>query len=345
MQASDLRKHVDFIGVTVVNDPYVVKGWAKRYQLAEDLTLIADVNGVLTRRLGMDSDVSSLSLGKRRRSCFFTVLTDKGAIVSFLDYKHDLQAPERVLRFLQSRDMRLEVKKQPSLEDFSDYFPLDMPADSSQGPLFRLLCQADLGRLTEIPLEFELSPAVESVITVANMGEYLRITGDVTHNIKLTFDELVFVVSSIRYLVPSFHTFVEGRRVAEMQVVMVHEKSGRRVILSANFSNGGRDCNMANLLNINAFPPPKGFGMETHTKVDVDFSSMFYNNQKFFHHKGYDCFDRQTPVDWLVASSPNFISQQQLETIDEALAPCEEAASEKTVKVPEMFAAHAIVKC
>ncbi|KAH0477918.1 MAG: uncharacterized protein KVP18_002627 [Porospora cf. gigantea A] len=343
--ATDLRKHVDFIGVTVVNDPYVVKGWAKRYQLADDLTLIADVNGVLTRRLGMDSDESSLSLGKRRRSRFFTVLTEKGAVVSFLDYKHDLQAPERVLRFLQSRDMRLEVKKQPSLEDFSDYYSLDIQADRSHEPLFRLLYQADLGRLTEIPMEFELSPAVESVITVANMGDYLRITGGATRNIKLSFDELVFEVSSIRYLVPSFHTFKEGRRVAEMQAVMVHEKSGRRVILSANFSNGGRDCNMANLLSINAFPPPKGFGMETHTKVDVDFSSMFYNNQKFFHHKGFDCFDRLTPVDWLIASAPNFISQQQLETIDEALTATEDPANEKAVKVPEMFAAHAVVKC
>lgn len=73
-------KGVDSIVCMAVNDAFVMDAWGKA-QNASELMMLADGNGELTRKMGLEMDGSGYGLGTRCQR--FAAIVDNG-IVSFL---------------------------------------------------------------------------------------------------------------------------------------------------------------------------------------------------------------------------------------------------------------------
>ncbi|XP_078438950.1 peroxiredoxin-2C-like [Wolffia australiana] len=73
--ADELKsKGVDQILCISVNDPFVMKAWAKTYPENKDVKFLADGSGTYTRELGLELDLSEKGLGTRSRR--FALLVD-----------------------------------------------------------------------------------------------------------------------------------------------------------------------------------------------------------------------------------------------------------------------------
>ncbi|KAL5976856.1 thioredoxin peroxidase Tpx1 [Asimina triloba] len=67
-QAEELQsKGIDDILVISVNDPFVMKAWAKTYTDNKHVKFLADGSGVYTHALGLELDLSEKGLGTRSR--------------------------------------------------------------------------------------------------------------------------------------------------------------------------------------------------------------------------------------------------------------------------------------
>jgi glutaredoxin/glutathione-dependent peroxiredoxin len=69
-------KGVDSIVCMAVNDPFVMKAWAKDQNVDGKIIMLADGAGVLTRALGLELDLSARGLGVRSQR-FALVAKDK----------------------------------------------------------------------------------------------------------------------------------------------------------------------------------------------------------------------------------------------------------------------------
>lgn len=58
-------KGVDQIACVSVNDPFVMQAWAESQHTKNEIAMIADGNGDLTRALGLGMDLTALGLGYR----------------------------------------------------------------------------------------------------------------------------------------------------------------------------------------------------------------------------------------------------------------------------------------
>ena len=73
--ADELKsKGVDEILLVSVNDPFVMKAWAKTYPDNKHVKFLADGSGTYTRALGLELDLSEKGLGTRSRR--FALLAD-----------------------------------------------------------------------------------------------------------------------------------------------------------------------------------------------------------------------------------------------------------------------------
>eukprot|EP01053_Blabericola_migrator_P012294 Blabericola_migrator_1__12293@NODE_768_length_6592_cov_139_084138_g546_i0_p2_GENE_NODE_768_length_6592_cov_139_084138_g546_i0NODE_768_length_6592_cov_139_084138_g546_i0_p2_ORF_typecomplete_len576_score90_69Redoxin/PF08534_10/2_9e20AhpCTSA/PF00578_21/1_1e07LAP1C/PF05609_12/0_0095Borrelia_P83/PF05262_11/0_039SDA1/PF05285_12/4_7SMC_N/PF02463_19/10U79_P34/PF03064_16/13_NODE_768_length_6592_cov_139_084138_g546_i0891816 len=76
-----LREAVEYVACVAVNDPYVLKAWAKELEIPQDIVMISDWEGKFTEALGLEMDASSYHMGIRcRRFCIFV---SQGTIVWF----------------------------------------------------------------------------------------------------------------------------------------------------------------------------------------------------------------------------------------------------------------------
>jgi peroxiredoxin len=60
-----LKKGVDQIACISVNDPFVMQAWAENQQTKNEIIMMADGNGDLTRAFGLGMDLTALGLGYR----------------------------------------------------------------------------------------------------------------------------------------------------------------------------------------------------------------------------------------------------------------------------------------
>eukprot|EP01055_Gregarina_sp_Pseudo9_P000364 Gregarina_sp_Pseudo_9__363@NODE_1234_length_1755_cov_65_956876_g1160_i0_p1_GENE_NODE_1234_length_1755_cov_65_956876_g1160_i0NODE_1234_length_1755_cov_65_956876_g1160_i0_p1_ORF_typecomplete_len498_score85_12Redoxin/PF08534_10/5_6e11Redoxin/PF08534_10/49AhpCTSA/PF00578_21/0_00089AhpCTSA/PF00578_21/8e03_NODE_1234_length_1755_cov_65_956876_g1160_i0561549 len=73
---------VAFIACLAVNDPFVLRAWARRMKIVTELTFISDVNALLSQALGMDRLMPSDGFGNVLPRCQrFAMLVGKGATV------------------------------------------------------------------------------------------------------------------------------------------------------------------------------------------------------------------------------------------------------------------------
>ena len=70
-------KGVDSIVCVAVNDAFVMDAWGKS-QNAEELLMVADGNGELTRKLGLELDGSGYGLGQRSKR--YAMIVDNGVV-------------------------------------------------------------------------------------------------------------------------------------------------------------------------------------------------------------------------------------------------------------------------
>jgi peroxiredoxin len=70
-------KGVDTIVCMAVNDAFVLGAWSKEHN-AEELLMLADGNGDLTKQLGLELDGSGFGLGLRSRR--FAMIVDNGVV-------------------------------------------------------------------------------------------------------------------------------------------------------------------------------------------------------------------------------------------------------------------------
>jgi glutaredoxin/glutathione-dependent peroxiredoxin len=70
-------KGVDTIACLAVNDAFVMGAWAK-LQNAEEILMIADGNGELTQKLGLELDASGFGLGTRSKR--FAMIVEDGVV-------------------------------------------------------------------------------------------------------------------------------------------------------------------------------------------------------------------------------------------------------------------------
>jgi len=71
-------KGVDTIACLAVNDAFVMGAWGKDRGAGNDVLMLADGNGELTRELGLEMDVSVAGLGLRSQR--FAMVVDDGVV-------------------------------------------------------------------------------------------------------------------------------------------------------------------------------------------------------------------------------------------------------------------------
>lgn len=79
LRAADLRaKGVDTIACVAVNDAFVMGAWGDARDVGEEVVLIADGSGELTRALGLEIDLTGGGLGVRSKR--FAAILDDGVV-------------------------------------------------------------------------------------------------------------------------------------------------------------------------------------------------------------------------------------------------------------------------
>eukprot|EP01054_Gregarina_sp_Poly1_P004242 Gregarina_sp_Poly_1__4241@NODE_2310_length_2317_cov_146_992889_g412_i1_p2_GENE_NODE_2310_length_2317_cov_146_992889_g412_i1NODE_2310_length_2317_cov_146_992889_g412_i1_p2_ORF_typecomplete_len212_score24_35Redoxin/PF08534_10/3_8e11_NODE_2310_length_2317_cov_146_992889_g412_i115832218 len=74
---------VAFIACLAVNDPYVLRAWARRMKVVTEMTFISDVSAMLCQALGMDRMMPTEGFGTGLPRCQrFAMLVAKGGCIS-----------------------------------------------------------------------------------------------------------------------------------------------------------------------------------------------------------------------------------------------------------------------
>lgn len=71
-------KGVDEIYCVAVNDPFVMKFWGEHLNVGDSIQMASDGNGMLTRALGMERDMSSAAMGVRSKR--FAMIVNDGVV-------------------------------------------------------------------------------------------------------------------------------------------------------------------------------------------------------------------------------------------------------------------------
>ena len=73
-----LAKGVDRIVGLSVNDPFVMKAWARDQNVGDAVVLVADGNGAFTKAMGLEMDGSAVGLGTRSQR--YAAVIEKGVV-------------------------------------------------------------------------------------------------------------------------------------------------------------------------------------------------------------------------------------------------------------------------
>jgi glutaredoxin/glutathione-dependent peroxiredoxin len=73
-----LAKGVDTIACISVNDPFVMKAWARDQKVPAAVVMLADGNGAFTKAVGLEMDGSAVGLGARSQR--YAAIIEKGIV-------------------------------------------------------------------------------------------------------------------------------------------------------------------------------------------------------------------------------------------------------------------------
>ncbi len=71
-------KGIDTIACLSVNDPFVMKAWAKDQDITDEVVMLADGNAAWTKMLGLDFDGSKFGMGTRAQR--FSLIAKDGVV-------------------------------------------------------------------------------------------------------------------------------------------------------------------------------------------------------------------------------------------------------------------------
>lgn len=74
----EFRRRGIEVACMAVNDPFVMQAWGKSAGVPDELMMLADGNGELTRALGLELDASAYGMGTRARR--FALFADQGIV-------------------------------------------------------------------------------------------------------------------------------------------------------------------------------------------------------------------------------------------------------------------------
>lgn len=72
------EKGIDRVICLAVNDPFVMRAWAKDQGVGEDVVMLADGSAIYTRALGMELDLTARGLGIRSQR--FAMVVEDGVV-------------------------------------------------------------------------------------------------------------------------------------------------------------------------------------------------------------------------------------------------------------------------
>ncbi|KAJ4751580.1 Peroxiredoxin-2E [Rhynchospora pubera] len=80
-KAKELKaKGVDVIACVSVNDAFVMKAWKEDLKVGDEVLLVSDGNGVFTKALGVELDLSDKPVGLGVRSRRYSLLAEDGVV-------------------------------------------------------------------------------------------------------------------------------------------------------------------------------------------------------------------------------------------------------------------------
>ena len=90
------EKNIKKVFCISINDPFVMEGWGKNYNLKDELTLLADVKGDFTKSIGAEFNWR----GWGSRSSRYTMLLESGVVKKLIveEGKCELTAAENFLK-------------------------------------------------------------------------------------------------------------------------------------------------------------------------------------------------------------------------------------------------------
>ena len=90
------KKNIKKVFCISVNDPFVMDAWGRSYNLKDQITLLADVNGNFTKRIGAEFNWRSWGLRSKR----YTMLLENGIVKKLVEEegKCELTAAENFLK-------------------------------------------------------------------------------------------------------------------------------------------------------------------------------------------------------------------------------------------------------
>lgn len=81
LRADELRaKGVDTIACLSVNDAFVMEAWGRGQEVGDKVVMLADGNGELTRRMGLEMDGTGFGLGSRSKR--YAAVIEDGVVTS-----------------------------------------------------------------------------------------------------------------------------------------------------------------------------------------------------------------------------------------------------------------------
>jgi peroxiredoxin (alkyl hydroperoxide reductase subunit C) len=76
------EKGVDTLVCMAVNDPFVMKAWAKDQNVDDKIVMLADGSGMFTKALGLELDLTARGLGVRSQR--FAMIVENGKVTSLM---------------------------------------------------------------------------------------------------------------------------------------------------------------------------------------------------------------------------------------------------------------------
>jgi len=79
VNADNLRdKGIDLIACVAVNDAFVMDAWGRTSHVGDEIVMLADGNGEMAQKLGLELDASGYGMGKRGKR--FSMLIENGVV-------------------------------------------------------------------------------------------------------------------------------------------------------------------------------------------------------------------------------------------------------------------------
>eukprot|EP01071_Lankesteria_metandrocarpae_P004250 Lankesteria_metandrocarpae@DN3448_c0_g1_i1.p1 len=264
-QAKEFKSKVNFLGCLAVNDPYVLKAWARQTQVFDHLTFVADLDGTLTSALGMLHQATNLGHRCRR----FAMIIAPGASVYWVGFDEDAFAPkvmskvdEMLAKLPSLYDYQLQGKKWPTVEAFGCI------GNTRQSPINIKTATVIPSDQTDTSTPHTSTPVIDAFeqsslakFVLANKRG-MRIGMDVTQDAEdLVFGSLSsegkkYTFADVHFHLKSEHTVDSNHYDMEMHMVYKH-KADDCLVVGVFFSEGASNDFLSHFLSVPSFPDTK----------------------------------------------------------------------------------------